>query len=278
MSVSISAASRLVANANPPRITLGRLLGGFELVVTLSGFSVAKTDQQPVIWLRPELARIAVGGGRDLGSARPDSTLPLRTLNSALTFNYQFRIALSPPQLAAIEDVRHGGDLSFRLIISGLAGSENDRTQVEPFQVVLAHAVPRSDWIQNLQSANAADILLLEIPMPFVEPASAMADVMGLLRQAQSLFLDAHYGDCVVNCRKAIEAFEKFVGRDRNGLLKILATDRDSLTKDQRRTTIEAALFHFGSLAAHDASGGFDRRDARLALALTAALVAYEVS
>jgi hypothetical protein len=279
VTISISAASRLVAHANPPRITLGRVVGGFELVFTLNGMSVARTQGQPVVWLRPDLARIAVGSGsQELGSARPDHALPVRTLNAALPMNYDFRMALPAQQLAAVEAVRSGGDLPFRLSIAGTAGSENDATQVELFQIVLTQTVSRSDWIQQLQASKAADILLLEIPMPFVDPPNGLGGVANLLRQAQALFLDAHYTESVIACRKAVEAFEKVAGRDRDGLLKLLATTREGLTKDQRRTTIEAAFYHFGSLAAHDGAAVFDRRDARLALALTAALVAYEMT
>lgn len=280
VSISISAVSRLVANVSPPRIVLSRVVGGFELAFTVEGFSIPSIGEQSIIWIRPDVARIGVGRDfRDLGIARPNHSLPVRTLRSAVPLSYEFRIDLSAVQVAAIEEVRKGGDLPFRMMISGVGGSETDLTHREPFQVVLVHSVPQSEWVQHLQSAKAADTLLLEIAMPFIEPPPTMAAVMNMLRQAKGLFLEAHYADCVSNCRKAIEAFEKLVGRDRAGLLKRLGTEnRDDLNKDERRTTIEAAVFHFGSLAAHDGASGFDRRDARLALALTTALIAHEVN
>jgi hypothetical protein len=279
VSISVAAVSRSVANVSQPRIALSGVVGGFELAFTVDGFSVPRIGEQPIIWIAPDLARISIGSNsQDLGTARPNNSLRVRTLTSALPFSYEFRIGLSAAQLAAIEEIRSGGDLPYRLMISGIAGNENDLAQLEMFQVVLTHSVPQSEWIQHLKSAKAMDILLLEIVMPFVDPPSGTAVVMNMLRQAQSLFVAAHYTDCVINCRKAIEAFENLVGRDRAGLLKRLAEDRDSLNKDQRRTTIEAAVFHFGSLAAHDEASVFDRRDARLALALTAALVAHELS
>ncbi len=280
MSISISAVSRLVANVSPPRVTLSRVVGGFELAFTVEGFSVPNNETQPIIWMVPDLARISVGSpSQELGSARPNHSVPVRTLRSAAPLNYEFRMSLSGTQVAAIEEVRKGGELPFRIVIAGVGGSEADLTQREPFQAILAHSVPQSEWVQQLQSAKAADILLLEIALPFIDPPPRMAAVMKMLRQAQGLFLEAHYADCVSNCRKAIEAFEKLVGRDRAGLLKRLGTEnRDDLNKDERRTTIEAAVYHFGSLASHDGASGFDRRDARLALALTAALIAHEVS
>lgn len=280
MPISISAVSRLVANVSPPRVTLSRVVGGFELAFTVEGFSVPSNEGQPVIWIVPDLARISVGSNpRDLGTARPNHSVPVRTLRSALPLSYEFRMSLSAAQVTAIEEVRRGGDLPFRIVIAGVGGSETHLAQREPFQVVLSHSVPQSEWVQQLQTAKAAEVLLLEISMPFVDPPPKMAGIVNMLKQAQGLFLDAHYADCVSNCRKAIEAFEKLVGRDRAGLLKRLGTEnRDELNKDERRTTVEAAVFHFGSLAAHDGASGFDRRDARLALALTTALIAYEVS
>lgn len=279
MSVSVSAVGRLVANISQPRIWLLSTVGGFELAFAVQGVSVPRIGEQAVIWLAPDLARISIGTGvRDLGTARPNHSLRVRTLNSPLPMDYEFRLPLSASQLGAVEECRAGGDLAFRIVISGVAGSENDLTQRETFQVVLTRTVPQSEWIQHLRSVKAAEILLLEVPMPFVDPPEKAAAVTNLLRQAQTHFLSAHYTDSVINCRKAIEALESLIERDRAGLLRKLATDREGLTKDQRRTTIEAALYHFGSLAAHDAAIAFDRRDAKLALALTSALISYELN
>lgn len=278
MSISVSAVNRLVADISPPRFVLTQAVGGFALSVVVAGVSRPKIGEQPIIWLAPDVARVDVGPDQlCLGSATPNHSLHVRTLQTPGHFSYEFRLDLSPAQLAALEDIRGGGDLAFRVILSGVAGNEASFADRESWQQVLTHVVPLSEWIEHLRVAKAMDILLLEIPMPFVDPPAQLAAAMKLLRQAQSLFLQAHYADCVINCRRALEEFEKVLGRDRSGLLKRLATDREGLDKSERQTTIEAAVYHFGNLAVHDGVVAFDRRDAKLMLAVTAALASHGV-
>ena len=280
----MSAVDRTVAHLNPPRIILVEAAGGFELAIYVDGTTEPRRVQQPIIWFAPEQARVSIGAGSLIvGTALPTSSARSQTLDGSSPVMFEFRMGLSAAQVAAIEAVRNGEDLQIRLAIAGVAGAlgpDGADTQLrkrDTFSQVLTHVVPRSDWVLQLNAAKAMDILLIEIPMPLVEPSPNLASVVARIRQAQNLFVEAHYADCVINCRRAIEAFQDLAGRDRQGLLKKLAIDRDGLSKDERRTTIEAALFHFGSSAAHGDVGVFDRRDAKLALALTSALIAYDV-
>ena len=193
-------------------------------------------------------------------------------------FNCEFRLLLAPNQLSAIEQLRAENDLQFQLAASGEGGDEATPTEIQTFSQPLFLGVPRSEWISQLRAARAMDVLLLEVPMPFIDPPGQMKAVVAALKRAQSHFVSGHYSDCVINCRKAIEELETLQGRDRTVAFGRLANDRKGMSKDERRTAIEAALFHFASLAAHDAGTEFDRRDARLAMTLAAGLVAHGVN
>lgn len=279
MTTSITVGHWVVANASLSRIVLLPVVGAFELVFTVEGSSTTRDDQ--VYWLTPLRADVKVGGGVGelfrLGKASPDSSPRIRTCKNALPFNYEFRIPVAIPQLAAIEELRAEGDLHFQLVISGDGGEEAKPTEIQSFNQPLSRTVSRSDWISQLRVVKAMDTLLLEIPMPFIEPSKELSSVVKALRRAQTHFFEGHYSDCVINCRKAIEQLVGLQGRDRTAAFRRLANDREGMSKDERRTAIEAALFHFGSLAAHDNSTDFDRRDAKLAMTLAAGLVAYGV-
>ena len=51
----------LVANVSPPRVVLAQAMGGFELAFIVDGVRVPRLGQQPIIWFRPDLARIRIG-------------------------------------------------------------------------------------------------------------------------------------------------------------------------------------------------------------------------
>jgi hypothetical protein len=268
-----------VANALLSRVVLAPLVGAFELVFTVDGSNTTRNDQ--ILWLSPLRADVKVGGSKGelfrLGTAWPDSSPRVRTLKNAIPFSYEFRISIATPQLAAIEELRAESDLQFQLVITGDGGDEAKPAEIQSFNQPIWRTVPRSDWISQLRAAKAMDILLLEVPMPIIEPSNELNAVVEALRRAQRHFFEGHYSDCVINCRKAIERLLNLQGRDRTAAFRRLASDREGMSKDERRTAIEAALFHFGSLAAHDSGTEFDRRDAKLAMSLSVALVAHGV-
>ena len=87
-----------------------------------------------------------------------------------------------------------------------------------------------------------------------------------------------------VDLGSRVTAFPHTLGtlqrRDRNwssDALKRLANTRETMTKDERQIAIEASLFHFASLAAHDGTTNFDRQDAKFAFALATTLIAQEL-
>src|SRR5258708_5279839 len=205
--MSLTVGSRIVAKVSIARAYLQPSLGGFELAFSVEGDST--TDEASIFWLAAHSAHVKVGAQQGdlsrIGTARPASPVRIRTYKTAVPVVSEFRIPLSPSQLAAIEDLRAGGDLRFELGISGEGGNESRPGEILPFHDVLWLALGRSDWIQELRSARAMDTLLLEIPMPLVDASKQHGVVLDTLRQAQSLFLEGHYSDCVINCRNTFE-------------------------------------------------------------------------
>jgi hypothetical protein len=142
--------------------------------------------------------------------------------------------------------------------------------------------VPSSEWVASLNDARAADIALLEIPMPFVDPPPALKKVMEMLRRAQNLFLDGQYSESVSRCRAALEALGALQSRDGNWSSAAFTPHRagqaKDMTKAQRETAIEAAVMHLTHLGAHPNEVQIDRRDAKFAIALTASILAFNAT
>lgn len=282
--MSLTVNSRIVAKVSIARLFMRQALGGFELVFGIDGETTVHDDTP--FWLTASAARVEVvverGANSHLGIARPDVPVRMVTHKSPLTVMSEFKLVISPQQLAAIEDVRAGGDLGFHLAIAGEGGGGGggNSDAIHPSNDSLWKTIGRSDWIASLRAANAMDILLLELPMPFLEPSAELRAVVDNLRQAQRMFFEGHFTDSVINCRKAVETLGTLQGRDRNwssDALKRLANTRETMTKDERQIAMEASLFHFASLAAHDGTTHFDRREAKFAFALATTLIAQEL-
>jgi hypothetical protein len=266
----------IVAKLAIEHVGLRSLLGGYELLIAVAG----ETTPVPVAVQRfaVEAARVEIAAGMgpttEMGIARPDKPERGQQYPNAVPFRVELRLPLSPYQLAAIEDLRGQEDLRLQVTLVGHGG---DDRQSFPINESFHKTVGRSDWVQQLKAAGAADILLLEIPMPFGNVPPDRALVIESLKQAQRVFLDGHYIDCIINCRKTIEALGVAEGRDRywsSAALERLCKNREAMTLDDRTVAAQAALVHLASLAVHGSGIEFSREDARFALAQTASFVA----
>ena len=61
--------------------------------------------------------------------------------------------------------------------------------------------VPRSEWIEKLRGANACDVRLLEVPLPFPGESDRWDPITEDLRRAESRYRDGDYHGCVSACR-----------------------------------------------------------------------------
>lgn len=283
--MSINVIHQMVADVQITQIALRPQLGAFELLFSVGGKSTPHDVDKAPWWYMAANARVEIaaaqGPNYQLGTALLGLPFRFQQQIRPAFVSVEFKLTLFPAQIAAVEELRAGGDLRFLLTIVGEGGgySENPKA-IHPTNDSLWKALARSDWVRMLHDAKAMDILLLEIPMPFVEPPAGLKPVIDNLRQAQNMFYEGHYPDCLINCRKSIETLAAFQQRGRNwsaDALKRLASEREGMTKDERALGAEACLYHFASLSAHDGSVEILRRDAKFALALTATLLAREL-
>ncbi len=267
------------AHVDINQVSIQPAIGGFELVF---GLQLRTVTPDPNYWavLHGAAAQIAGAHGAfvRLGQAFPSAPVRIRTTPNSLTSTCEFRLPLTAHQVAAIEELRDSGDLQIRLVISGEGGPVNHPERAENVHGELLTRVPQSVWIGELGVAKVMDVLLLEVPMPFVDPPPPHREMMAALRTAQRLFIGGNYSESVTRCRTAIEAMATLAGRGERWtgpVFDTLKERRQELTKGQRELVLEAALLHFTHLGAHPNEVQISRRDAKLALSWTASVLAY---
>lgn len=280
---ALTVSSRGFATLDQGRVNLAPVVGGFELGIHLPGQSIVRDDP---CWVVLHAAEILVSAGssqpRRIGTARPATPLRLLARAQQLPFTWEFKLPVTPQQLAEIEDLRNGADLTFRVALEGEGGPLNDEARRDRVTEDCWIAVASSEWVASLNGVNAADIALLEIPMPFVDPPPALKAMMEMLRRAQALFLAGQYSESVSRCRAALEALAALQDRDSNwssvAFNPYKAGQAKDMTKSQRETAVEGAVMHLTHLGAHPNEIQIDRRDAKFAIALTASILAFNAT
>jgi hypothetical protein len=274
--------SQGIADEEALIVQLRPIAGAYELF-----FGTTITVLKPfdkVRWLTLFGARVTAlfGGGAklDLGLASLEQPVVLRQHEGPGIMRQQCRfvVPLQPNQLGAIEECRAGGDINFELMLAATGGDQQRGAYEQPAPQSLRAKSAESDWVTQLNSAKALNILLIEVPMPFVNPSKASKAIDNHLRNAQSYFVNADYRQCIAECRQAMEE----IGNTEYGAAKTLIDgDKNSMTKEEREQVLAAMLHHYTQLSAHSVGRGgylgYTRADAKLALTLVAAFAAHRV-
>ncbi len=280
--MSLCVNSVIVAEVATQNVTLQPILGAYEL-----GFGLAVSIHQArerayEVSLRN--ARVTVTGANNepqvLGWAWPERTFSVRQKDSSSRNTPQFLLTLQPAQLKGIEELRGISDLKFELHANGIGYDQNGEAPVEDtWQFV----VPRSKWIEQLGRANARDILLLEVPLPFPDAADETAKIGHIFKNAEEQFRGGNYTGAVAEIRKFVEALGKWRFEQEHWAGKSLSqlatkNEREAMSKHERETALWATIRHYTHPAHHVDSDGstseFSRSEAKLILTLVAALFA----
>jgi len=278
--MALTVGSYIIANTGLEYVALTPLLGGYELLFGMKFEPQAsrdKSSRKAVLHGGDCLIKASSGLERKLGFARFNVPVTLvgdpNTVSSAITVT--LHLSLSPQQLAAIEDLRAGGDLTFELTP---AGDGQGQAGQHFIQDTWRRAVPKSEWIQQLRISGAADILLIEVPIGY-ESTSERGQVAGeRLRSAQLHFYQGDYPSCVATCRTAIAEVYGPQSSTRPKGVDGQTKPRRDMTKAERESDLVEAVRNYTHLAHHAGTEGgesnYSRAEARLMLTVTAAIVA----
>ena len=286
--MAITVLSRKVADVRVDNIALRPTLGGYELLCTISGTTlqpITSAGQTPY-WFTIFGALINVGSTsglkRLLTIARPDRPFRMQQEKERqLRIGFELKAILSPHQVAAIEDFCHEQELRFELVVSGEGGVPTQTEKRDSIFDTWSITVPRSRWTEQLRSAGALDILLIEVPMPVGDVPPEWRASAEHLKRAQRMFVEGNYSECVSRCRAVLDlvANHPITKQKWTEALKMLDKERELMSKEQREIAILAAVRNYTHLAHHpdDAPGSdqFLRSEAKLLLTLTASAIAY---
>lgn len=219
---------------------------------------------------------------RTLGVAFPESPVLIQSVKYSNSRQSQFEIQLSASSLAAIENLRNGGDLSFKLQLRGMA---SDLQNSESVQDEIQIPVSQSDWIKHLKQAGFVDTLLFEIPVPPTSTNDALKTAVDHLKKARDLFLAGHYDETVAKCRLALDKVKAGTNQEERQLKAVKAFksgDGQQMRTEERLLLLREAAAHFTQLAHHDLSvdeiSQYSRADSLAVLGVTAALLAHACS
>ena len=281
--MGLTVAGWQIAEPRVQGMTLRPMVGGFELVFGLrveirgSGNAVGRASVAGArITVRPD-----GGEAQALGFARPERPFDITSASDAVTASHDLHLHLQPSHVAALEALRGTGDLSFEFEATGTGSHGNGE---QPLLGDWRHRVSRSDWIAQLRSAGARDVLLLEVPVPLNGGGKGWRSMAEALQRAEEQYRSGDYHGCIGSCRTAMEelGIRRHGGKGWAG--KALAplvprSTREEMDKAAREAALHATLRHYTHLAHHGPSQGgaptFTRAEAQLVLSLTAAAAAH---
>ena len=154
--------------------------------------------------------------------------------------------------------LRGTGDLTFEFTASGKGSDEHGEQQVFGDW---HHRVSGSDWIGQLRTASARDVLLLEVPIPLKHATDKWRAIAAPLQRAEEQYRSGDYHSCIGSCRTAMEELGIHRYRDREWAGKVLGrlasrSTREDMDKAAREAAVYAVLRHYTHLAHHGLSEG----------------------
>jgi hypothetical protein len=210
---------------------------------------------------------------------RQGADLPIETYQNAYQTGITLEASLTPDQLAALEDVRLGGDLFFKLNILGLGNTDRDK-RPQSLQTTLDYRSNQSAWIELLEQIGYKRTMLLEIPIAGDEVSPLFAEAREHLQIAQTHLLSGHYRDAVGACRDVMEALSSALSDEADQTPEEIKTwfeGTRSMGKEKRIRLIRRALKVLTHPARHvdEVTTTIEWKpvDARATIVMTAALL-----
>ncbi len=205
--------------------------------------------------------------------------LPLETYPHINTTSISLEAELSPQRISAIEEVRLGEDLSFRLDIFGIANGDREKDS-QPVRATLQYRANQSTWIEILEQMGYKRTMLLEVPIAEDEVSPLFAEARNHLQMAQTHLLRGHYRDAVGACRDVMEALSIALNDERDQLpetIKSWFEDSRSMGKEERIRLMRRAFKVLTNAARHAdeiaTSIEWGPVDARVSIIIAAALL-----
>jgi hypothetical protein len=203
---------------------------------------------------------LSVSGHAWLGPSKMDYLGPWTTAEPVATHesvrsDATVVLPLSDDQLAAVEHIRAGSDLSFWIDTSIMLGYDPAVAAVdspsECWPVRKAQdnvSVQREAWSRLLSQSAVGMSLAIVMPVPLDKSAAGRAGIN--LREAIRKLNNGEYADAVTEARKAMESIQD-TDRSLKAARNALAIGKDNRSLEQRLSLLRYAVYGLASPAAH---------------------------
>lgn len=215
-----------------------------------------------------------LGHLRELNSGLPLVTYPNLSRNQMI-----FDLELDARRVEALEQLRLGGDLTFRIDLCGIANRHNQK-HAQPVHASLEYRANQSTWNEVLGNMGYRRTILLEIPLSEDPSSAAFSQAVEHLSTAQTHFLHGHFREAVGACRDVMEGISVALNDDATkppDVVKSWFEGTRDLNKQDRIRVLRRAFKLLTHPARHSdaVSGAIEWRpsDARVALIMAAGLL-----
>jgi len=210
-----------------------------------------------------------VGSMHQRGGNRPITSNPHPSLSPVPV---DLEIELDRKRVEAIEDIRVGKDLTFKLVLSWVA-SQADNKKLYYDHTEMQYRAYQSVWIEALERMRYTEMMLLEVPLLKDEASGRFPKAVKFLKQAQEHVRRGQYREAVGVCRDALEALATVLP----DAARQVPGNKKERSKEDRLLLVRRALKNLTHPAHHgdDASQSieWDRTDAVGVLSITTMLV-----
>jgi hypothetical protein len=215
-----------------------------------------------------------------LGYLRRQGTeFPLTTYQHTSTRNITLEIELDARRIEAIERVRIGGDLFFRVNLCGVAHGGREKSS-QPVHATLQYRANQSTWAEVLEQMDYRQTMLLEIPVPRDDTGPQLPEAAKHLQTAQTHMLRGHFRDAVGACRDVMESLSAALNDEGDQLPEVIKSwfeGTRSMGKEERLRIVRRAIKILTHPARHadevSTSIEWGPTDARAAIIMAAALL-----
>jgi len=210
---------------------------------------------------------------RPLGIATMETSWSVETTDYARREPLSAYLDLSSEQLEALERLREGGSLFFKLDLRLLVHSSQRGLQRGDQQYSFEASL--SLWSKVLEQLGYSEILLLGLELPVQGVPTELNGAVSQLREAHQDLIAGRFDGTVARVRLAMDTIDTVLGfSSRAQVLQQFtggSATREQMSKRARADLVRIAVRHYTHLAHHVSDSGvpesFSRQDAQFALA-----------
>jgi hypothetical protein len=262
------------------------MAGGAQVLIDVNFRTIEwPWDEHGPISLVPQPSEVNARFARcqlNLGVALPNPSNVIMPPTHSSTSNVRFTLSLTTSALIALESARDGGSIALEMnlvahpFVVARYPDSAPGLEVRPTSETYRFSVPQERWLAALKQVGFCDTLVTELRLPASGPQST-AEGRQRLMQAVSARETGSYAEVMRKCRIALDALKTsgFGGRAPAEVAGFLQKNASKLSQAERYSALQVATHLFLSAAHHDGmpEEEFNREDAELAIAMTAALL-----